>query len=239
MKMSSSGLALLKEFEGLRLRAYKCPAGVWTIGYGHTSAAGSPRVTAEMAVSKEAAETVLGRDIIQYEDGVRKLLKVEVTQGQFDALVDFAYNVGVHQLERSTLLKRINAGEFDRAPAEFMKWTKGGGRELPGLVRRRRAEVELWRSLHKTGSLDHEESRSEPDKPKAAQKITQSREANGALIAGAGGAAAVVQEILPALREGSDFLSSLSPTVILCLVVVVAAVAVWWFRKQRLEEEGS
>jgi lysozyme len=239
MKTSHDGLTLLKEFEGLRLRAYKCPAGVWTIGYGHTSEAGPPKVFPDMAISRDAAEAILRRDIVEYEEGVEKLVQVEITQGQFDALVSFAYNVGVPQLERSTLLKRINAEEFDRVPAEFMKWTKGGGRELPGLVRRRRAEVKLWRGLSETGSVDHEQSRVPPDKPEATRKITQSREANGAVIAGAGGAAAIVQEVLPALREGSDFVSSLSPTAILCLVVVVAAIAVWWFRKQRLEEEGS
>jgi len=114
MRMSADGLALVKEFEGLRLKAYKCPAAVWTIGYGHTSAAGAPIVSADMLISKETAEEILQRDMVQYEDGVRGLVKVGLTQGQFDALVDFAYNAGVGALQKSTLLKKVNAEKFDQ-----------------------------------------------------------------------------------------------------------------------------
>ena len=128
MRMSADGLALVKEFEGLRLKAYKCPAAVWTIGYGHTSAAGSPEVNPGMEITKDEAEEILKRDMVQYEAGVEKLVKVELTQGQFDALVDFAYNAGVGALAKSTLLKRVNEERFDDVPAEFMKWTKGGGK---------------------------------------------------------------------------------------------------------------
>jgi len=98
MRMSAEGLGLVKEFEGLRLKAYKCPAAVWTIGYGHTSAAGAPTVNPGMEITKEEAEAILKRDMVQYEAGVEKLVKVELTQGQFDALVDFAYNAGVGAL---------------------------------------------------------------------------------------------------------------------------------------------
>ena len=80
MKMSADGLALVKEFEGLRLKAYKCPASVWTIGYGHTSAAGAPAVTPDMVISKENAEEIIKRDMEQYEEGVRKYVKVGLTQ---------------------------------------------------------------------------------------------------------------------------------------------------------------
>ena len=153
MKMSADGLALVKEFEGLRLKAYKCPALVWTIGYGHTSAAGAPIVSADMVISKENAEEILQRDMGQYEDGVRKLVTVGITQGQFDALVDFAYNAGVGALQKSTLLKKVNAEKFDEVPAEFMKWTKAGGRVLPGLVKRRQDERQLYLSGLREGAL--------------------------------------------------------------------------------------
>lgn len=239
MKTSQYGYDLLKEFEGLRLKAYKCPAGVWTIGYGHTSSAGVPTVTPGMIISKESAEEILKRDVMQYEDGVRKLVKIGVTQGQFDALVSFAYNVGVSRLGQSTLLKKINSDKFDDVPAEFMKWAKGGGKELPGLVRRRRAEVKLWRSLETDKPVCNDEARVDPDQPKASKSIIQSKEANGAVVAGGAGAIAVAQEILPIMKEGGDLLSSLSPTAIICMVVVVAAVAIWYFRKQRLDEEGA
>ena len=239
MRMSAAGLATVKEFEGLRLKAYKCPAAVWTIGYGHTSAAGNPIVTPEFVITKDEAEEILERDMVQYEDGVKKLVKVEITQGQFDALVDFAYNAGVGALQKSTLLKKVNAEKFDEVPAEFMKWTKGGGKELPGLVRRRRAEVKLWRGLDTEKPVPVDEARAEPDQPKASKSIVQSREANAAVAAGGLGTIAVVQEVMPMVREGGDLLSSLSPTALILFVIIAVAGAAWWFRKQRLDEEGA
>ena len=239
MRMSADGLALVKEFEGLRLKAYKCPAAVWTIGYGHTSSAGIPIVGSDMVISKEHAEEILKKDMAQYEDGVRELVKIGITQGQFDALVDFAYNAGVGALAKSTLLKKVNAGKFDDVPAEFMKWTKGGGKELPGLVRRRRAEVKLWRGMDTEKPVCNDEARTDPDQPKASKSIIQSKEANGAVIAGGAGAIAVVQEVMPIVREGGDMLSAMSGTAIVCIVIMVAAGAIWYFRKQRLDEEGA
>ena len=239
MRMSAAGLATVKEFEGLRLKAYKCPAAVWTIGYGHTSAAGAPIVNPDLVITKDEAEEVLARDMEQYEEGVRKYVKVDLTQGQFDALVDFAYNAGVGALAKSTLLKKVNAEKFDEVPAEFMKWTKGGGKELPGLVRRRRAEVKLWRGLDTEKPVPVDEARAEPDQPKASKSIVQSREANAAVAAGGLGTIAVVQEVMPLVREGGDLLGSFSPTVLILFVIIAAAGAVWYFRKQRLDEEGA
>jgi lysozyme len=239
MRMSAVGLDTVKEFEGLRLKAYKCPAAVWTIGYGHTSAAGSPIVTSDLEITREAAEEILKKDMGQYEDGVSKYVKVGLTQGQFDALVDFAYNAGVGALAKSTLLKKVNAEKFDEVPAEFMKWTKGGGKELPGLVRRRRAEVKLWRGLDTEKPIPVDEARAEPDKPKASKSITQSKEANAAVAAGGLGTIAVVQEVMPMVKEGGDLLGSLSPTILILVVIIAAAAAVWYFRKQRLDEEGA
>ena len=239
MRMSAAGLAVVKEFEGLKLKAYKCPAAVWTVGYGHTSAAGNPIVTPDLVISNDEAEQILERDMVQYEDGVRKFVKVELTQNQFDALVDFAYNAGVGALQKSTLLKKVNAGKFDEVPAEFMKWTKGGGKELPGLVRRRRAEVKLWRGLDTEAPVPTSQARFQPDQPKASKSITQSKEANAAVAAGGLGTIAVVQEVMPMVREGGDLLGSLSPTILILFVIIAAAAAVWYFRKQRLDEEGA
>jgi len=239
MKTSQYGYELIKEFEGLRLKAYKCPAGVWTIGYGHTSEAGAPAVTPGMIISKENAEEILKRDMVQYEDGVRKLVKIGITQGQFDALVSFAYNAGVWRLSESTLLKRINAGRLDEVPAEFMKWTRGGGKELAGLVRRRRAEVKLWRGMDTDTPVHHDEARTDPDQPKASKSIMRSKEANGAVIAGGASAIAVAQEVLPIVKDGGDLLGSLSPTILILFVIIAAAGAIWYFRKQRLDEEGA
>lgn len=239
MKMSAAGIDMVKEFEGLRLKAYKCSAAVWTVGFGHTSAAGNPIVTPELVITKDEAEEILKRDMEQYEEGVRKYVKVDLTQGQFDALVDFAYNAGVGALQKSTLLKKVNAEKFDEVPAEFMKWTKGGGKELPGLVRRRRAEVKLWRGLDTEKPVPVDEARAEPDQPKASKSIVQSREANAAVAAGGLGTIAVVQEVMPMVREGGDLLGSLSPTILILFVIIAAAGAAWHFRKQRLDEEGA
>ena len=235
MKMSQSGKDMLVDFEGVRLKAYRCPAGVWTIGIGATN----PPVNATDEITKEEAFKRLDRDLVQYEDGVRKYVKVDLTQGQFDALVDFAYNAGVGALAKSTLLKKVNAEKFDEVPAEFMKWTKGGGKELPGLVRRRRAEVKLWRGLDTEKPVPVDEARAEPDQPKASKSIVQSREANAAVAAGGLGTIAVVQEVMPMVREGGDLLGSLSPTILILFVIIAAAGAVWYFRKQRLDEEGA
>lgn len=239
MKMSQSGLELVKEFEGLRLKAYKCPAAVWTVGFGHTSAAGAPIVTSNLVITRAEAEEILKRDLVQYEDCVREKVQIGITQSQFDALVSFTYNVGEAQFSRSTLLKRVNAGRFDEVPAEFMKWTKGGGRELPGLVRRRRAEVKLWRGMDTDTPVHHDEARAEPDQPKARRSIIQSREANAAVAAGGLSTIAVAQEVLPLVKEGGDLLGSLSPTVLILVVIIVVAAAAWYFRKQRLDEEGA
>jgi GH24 family phage-related lysozyme (muramidase) len=237
--MSTAGLDLLTEFEGLRLKAYIDPVGIWTIGYGHTSAAGEPLVASGLVITKDEAGEILKRDMGQYEEGVRKYVKVDLTQGQFDALTDFAYNAGVGALQKSTLLKKVNAGKFDEVPAEFMKWTKGGGRELPGLVRRRRAEVKLWRGLDTETPIPVDEARAEPDQPKASKSIMQSKEANAAVVAGGLGTVAVVREVMPMVKEGGDLLSSFSPTILILLVIIAAAGVVWYFRKQRLDEEGA
>lgn len=242
MRTSNKGLALIKEFEGLRLDAYLCPARVWTIGYGHTSAAGSPAVHEGMRVSAVEAETILRRDLLKYEMGVSRLVKVHLSQSQFDALVSFCYNVGEGALGKSTLLKRVNAGEFDRVPAEFMKWTKGGGKELPGLVRRRREEAKLWRNLDNRPS-EPEEARVTPDPPKPTKTMAQSKEGNTAAIAGAGAALAAGNEAARTVKETADNVNGVSslltdPTFIVLALVVAACVAIWLFRRKRLQEEA-
>lgn len=151
MKTSPQGLQVIKEFEGLRLRAYVCAAGKLTIGYGHTADAGPPLVTHGMTITGAQAVEILKRDVASFERDVLRLVKKPLTQGQFDALVSFHFNTG--KLGSSTILKRINAGRLEDVPAQLMRWTKardpktGRLAELAGLVRRRRAEAGLWRSL--------------------------------------------------------------------------------------------
>ncbi len=139
MHTSQKGLDLIKSFEGLRLSAYKCPAGVWTIGYGTTAG-----VKPGQSITKERAEELLRDDVKRFEDQVLRLVKVPLTQGQFDALVSFTYNLGAANLGNSTLLRLLNAGDYKGAAAQFDRWTKAGGKELPGLVKRRAAERALF-----------------------------------------------------------------------------------------------
>lgn len=141
MKPSSACVDLIKRFESFSATPYLCPAGVWTIGYGHTEGVtkDSPAIT-----EPEACELLLADLTSHYAPGVERLLKVPVSQRQFDALVSFAYNVGVGALAESTLLKKLNAGFGDAAGREFLRWTKSKGRVLGGLVKRRAAEQALF-----------------------------------------------------------------------------------------------
>ncbi len=143
-KISKEGLVMIKQWEGLRLSAYKDAIGVWTIGYGHTSTAGKPFVHKGMTVTEEQAENVLCQDLKQFENAVEQAVQVSLTNEQFAALVSFCYNVGTAAFCNSTLLKKLNQGEYEAVPSELQKWTKAGGKRLQGLVHRRAAEAGLW-----------------------------------------------------------------------------------------------
>jgi lysozyme len=139
MKTSEEGVALIRHFEGCELEAYLCPANVWTIGYGHTLG-----VKEGDAIDQEAAEALLIEDLEEFEGYVREATEIELTQNQFDALVAWTYNLGPGNLKESTLLNRVNYGPISDVPMQIKRWTKAGGKELPGLVKRRAAEAALW-----------------------------------------------------------------------------------------------
>jgi lysozyme len=144
MNMTDEGLDLIKQFEGFRTAAYRDPVGVWTIGYGHTSMAGEPAVAAGLVVTEAEASEILARDVALFAKGVRQLLRIDVTDGQFSALVSFAYNVGLGALKKSSVLTAVNARDFAAVPRRLQLWTKAGGHVLPGLVKRRAAEAALF-----------------------------------------------------------------------------------------------
>lgn len=141
MKISDQGIALIKEFEGCELTAYVCPAGVLTIGVGHTGR----DVHAGQTITEEEADELLRKDLETFERCVNNYVG-PVTQSQFDALVSFAFNLGCDALRNSTLLRKLNDGDDVGAADEFGKWVKAGGKVLPGLVRRREAEKALFLS---------------------------------------------------------------------------------------------
>lgn len=146
MKISDKGIDLIKQSEGCRLISYKDSRDVWTIGYGWTNPVDGKSFGADMTITEEKADSLLRSGLSQYEKGVESLVKVTINQSQFDALVDFAYNLGVAALADSTLLKKLNAGDYAGAADEFLKWNKAGGQVLQGLTRRREAERSLFLS---------------------------------------------------------------------------------------------
>lgn len=142
MKTSPKGIALIKSAEGLRLKAYPDPGtgGLpWTIGYGSTLG-----VTRTMVITAEQAEQMLAVDLVRFERAVERLVEVPINQGQFDALVSFAYNVGEGNFAKSTLLRRLNSGDSQGAAEQFGRWVNAGGKVLQGLVKRRAAERALF-----------------------------------------------------------------------------------------------
>ena len=141
MKCSQEGLELIKKFEGCKLKSYKCPAGVWTIGYGHTE-----DVKEGDIVSPQEADKLLRADVFKFEEYVADNVTVKLTQNQFDALVTWTFNLGVGNLRNSTMLKKLNNTDYTSVPFEMKRWNKAGGKTLDGLVRRRQAESLLFES---------------------------------------------------------------------------------------------
>ncbi|MGE0108234.1 MAG: lysozyme [Bdellovibrionales bacterium] len=139
-EIPQEALDLVKIFEGLRLSAYLCPAGKWTIGYGHTQG-----VVQGQAITKEQAEALLMDDLTRAALPIEQCVDVPLSRRQFAALVSFVFNVGAGNFKRSTLLRKLNQGLYDHVPAQLARWNKSKGKVLDGLSRRRAAEAALWK----------------------------------------------------------------------------------------------
>lgn len=137
---SKNGLELTKGFEACRLTAYRDIRGVWTIGYGHTG----PDVHPGMTITQAKADALLVRDVQSIVDAVNRLVTAEINQAEFDALVDFAFNVGIGALTSSTLLRDLNDGDFAGAADRFDEWDHARGKVVAGLLRRRQAEMVMF-----------------------------------------------------------------------------------------------
>lgn len=146
MRASVSAFKLIKQFEGCRLDAYQDVAGVWTIGYGWTGKVRGKTIGAGSKITPGEADELLKAAVSTFERGVDALLTRTVNQNQFDALVSLAYNIGLGALEKSTLLRYVNQGDFFQAACQFIAWNKAGGKPVYGLLRRRFAEGELFLS---------------------------------------------------------------------------------------------
>ena len=139
MNISQEGLSLIKRFEGCELQAYKCAAGVWTIGYGSTKG-----VKEGDTISQEEADKLLLHEMEEYEGYINDMVTVDLEQNQFDAMVYWVFILGPANLKVSTLLKVLNAKDYEGVPAQIKRWNKAGGKVLQGLIRRREAESLLF-----------------------------------------------------------------------------------------------
>jgi hypothetical protein len=167
------------------------------------------------------------------------MVKQPLTQNQFDVLVDFAYNAGVGALKSSTLLKKVNAAQFDAVPAELMKWTKGGGKVLPGLVRRRQAESAWWVA---DAPHDEQEQRIEPE-PVVVRTMADSKQGNAAIITAGLGGLGAAKEVAAQAQDASDTANQLvgllgNPNFLIMAAIIGLGAAIWYFRKQHMEEHG-
>jgi lysozyme len=164
--LSAAGANLIKQFEGLKLTAYYDSVGVLTIGYGTTNSVLPPsqQIKPGQTITEAQAEIFLALGVNKFAPGVNNLVKFPITQGEFDSLVCFAYNVGTGNLASSTLLRKLNSGDIIGAQKEFLKWNKAGGQVLRGLTRRRLAEAVNFGSLTRQQLIDQCLGGVDPDK---------------------------------------------------------------------------
>ena len=271
-KLSSKGRALIEQWEEFVPYVYddkirkrhingklqypewdgSNPVGTLTIGYGHTDAAGYPKIKQGMRITKEQADEILADDIAPCEADVRRLVKVPLTQHQFDALVSFCFNCGAGNLKK--LIVRLNQGDYDDIPRRMMQYVTSKGERMQGLVNRRAAEIKLWN----TPDDPHEEEAhgnsspqgGENDPPKS---IIESKTGNASIGIGLGGASVAVSafnEAAEPVKEAignvkdlgvMDYFVHISRNPRLLLVVAVVlillAVFIWWDRRRKLTQE--
>lgn len=156
MKVSKECIEMIKHHEGVRTRPYRCPALLWTVGIGHVIDPNHIRIPFDerkgiaipsgwdRVLSMAEVDDILAKDLVTFERGVLRLCPTGLTQSRFDALVSFSFNVGLGNLQRSTIRQRHNRGDFEGTAEAFMDWTKAGGKVLPGLVKRRKDEAALY-----------------------------------------------------------------------------------------------
>lgn len=264
LRLSPKGGALVRSFEGCLhptdvtktlFRPYVCPAGVLTVGWGHTNVNGR-KFTSRDVWTKGECDAEFRADMRVFEAAVKRRVKVELTQNQFDALVSFTYNCGESNLARSTLLRRVNAGQFDQAADEFAKWNRGGGRVLAGLTRRRAAEAALFREgAHEIVHADYTTAKqvdgdNDPMPqgvdlaPGSVKPMAESKIGNTQIAVGAAGAAEAASKVKDAVDQANslktgtaDLLGTLvsSPMFWLAIAIIGAAACAWYWRRQHAQ----
>jgi lysozyme len=232
MNVTFEGLALIKRFEGFRAEAYRDAAGVWTIGYGHTAMAGAPDVHPGQRISRTGGGEILKRDVEAFAKGVKNLLAVELNDAQFSALVSFAFNVGLGNFRSSSVLRAVNGRDFDQVPRRLALWIKAGGRVLPGLVKRRAAEAELFAKRVDDHPAETVRTPVVPIKGKPAHLSTINWAAALSALAG------VATSLAAAFRDVADAVGGRGLALAAALVIVLAAVWIIRERCRKSAEEG-
>jgi lysozyme len=229
MQTNEDGLSLIKNYEGLRLKAYKDVVGVWTIGYGHTSMAGDPQVTAGLTITKEQAEAMLRRDLQKYEKAVDDAITADLTANQFAACVSLCYNIGAAGFAKSSVVRFINQGRFADAADAFALWNRAGGKILPGLVKRRAAEAALF--VKGSGNMDTPREERPPVEPAQGKPLSLSTTNVAAGVAAAATISASAKEIA---TNASSVFSGQNAIGVLAVVVLVA---LGWIVYQRYTQK--
>lgn len=222
MRTSPTGVKLICEFEGFRAKAYLCPAGVWTIGFGFTE-----DVKEGDFITRSDAQLRMGHELVKYERGVMMACKAQVNQNMFDALVSFAFNVGVAGMTSSSVVKALNRGDTQAAARAFSLWNKAGGKVFAGLTRRRAAEAALFLAPVPDDVSDPVEGAVlpmpqavDPETPMTASPINRA-----GLIAGGTATAATVSEVVNSVGYIKRGVADLETWAVpLLLIVTIAAV---------------
>jgi lysozyme len=224
MDVNELGLALIQKFEGFRARAYRDAVGVWTIGFGHTSMAGAPQVKEGLVVDRNRAAVILAKDVAMFAEGVASAITTELNDNQFSALVSFAYNVGLGNFKKSSVRTAVNANDFAAVPRRLALWTKAGGRVLPGLVKRRAAEAELFATPMEGSITDVLKPVVEalPGKPLVKSKTAWS--------AGLAGVLASIQGFWASHQQAIS--------IVIGLAILAAVIFIIYERHKKAKEEG-
>jgi lysozyme len=255
MRLGPGGTALIQSYEKLRLRAYRDSKGVPTIGWGHTRAAGGLAFELGDMWTREQADGQFAMDVRKFENIVNECVKVPLTQNEFDALMSFEFNTG--GLAKSALLKKLNAGNKKSVPSELLKWTKCGGVELAGLVRRRKDEVHLWLEVDTTAAPEEVAGSAEtPDAPKP-KGMVRSKIGNGSIAVGVAAAAetvkqvsAVTEQVSSTAKTAHDIVTTpmlvhivdavlAHPALLVAVGATAITAAIWFWRWQDMQGEAS
>lgn len=262
MRTSYKGRSNIRSLEGDELEAYQDSIGVWTIGTGHTAAAGAPAPRAGMTITQEESDVILSRDLKLFEDGVIKVLTRQPTQNQFDAMVSLAFNIGLRNFGKSSVVSRFNRGDDAGAAAAFLMWTKAGGRELPGLVKRRRVEMKLFNTgdravvAARIAEIPAEEIAETPasggvDVPTPDRTMASSKTGWASIATGAAGASAAASAASDALDRAQSVKEAADKAMTvfgldwrvaafagLALVIVGLCGFIWYDRRSRMYRDG-